>query len=472
MGVFMRDSDAFSWYMERDPALRAIVLAIAWLEQRPDWQVLTDRLERATRLIPMFRQRVLEPPGRLGTPRWTFDDGFDMSWHLRRIEAPPPHTPETVVDFARREAMTAFDRSRPLWQFTLIEHLKGDRAALVMKLHHSLTDGIGGMQLALLLFDTERELRRPADMPEAPAGEHFDNTALVVESLARNVTRMSEFATERAWSALPSAVHGAFWPLRSLSSTLETARSIGRTVAPVRETLSPVMKARGLGRHLGMIEVATVDLKRAAAAACGTINDGFMAAVTGGLRRYHERHEADVETLRVTLPISIRTPEDPLGGNRITLLRFGVPISMADPAARIGEIHRLCLAARSERSLEFTNAIAAGLNLLPSAVVGSMLKHVDFVASDVPGFSFPVYLGGARMERYTPFGPTIGTAFNVTLLSYDGICCVGVTLDTAAVPDHTVFLECLGEGFEEVLALGGDHEAVRLPLHDRVTVAA
>lgn len=69
------------------------------------------------------------------------------------------------------------------------------------------------------------------------------------------------------------------------------------------------------------------------------------------------------------------------------------------------------------------------------------------------------------MERYTAFGPTIGASVNLTLLSYDGTCCIGVTLDSAAVPDREVFLACLSEGFEEVLALGGDHAAPRMPLH-------
>jgi diacylglycerol O-acyltransferase len=118
-----------------------------------------------------------------------------------------------------------------------------------------------------------------------------------------------------------------------------------------------------------------------------------------------------------------------------------------------------------ERSLEFTNAIAGSLNLLPRSVVGAMLKHVDFLASNVPGFAFPIYLGGSRVERYTAFGPTIGASVNLTLLSYDGTCCIGVTLDSAAVPDREVFLACLSEGFEEVLALGGDHAAPRMPLH-------
>jgi WS/DGAT/MGAT family acyltransferase len=472
MDVFMRDSDAFSWYMERDPILRSTVVAVAWLERSPDWQVLTDKLDQATRLIPMFRQRVLEPPGRIASPRWTFDDGFDLSWHLRRIDAPAPHTPATVIEFARQAAMTAFDRSRPLWEFTLIEHLAGGRAALVMKLHHSLTDGLGGMQLALLLFDTTREPVRSETMPEAPLGEHLDTSALIRESVAASMTRASGIAGDVAWGVLPSAIRAASQPLRTLESALATARSIGRTVAPVRVTLSPIMTERGLGRHLDMVEVGLADLKRAAAAAGGSVNDGFMAAATGGLRRYHERHGAPVDSLRVTLPISIRTAADPMGGNRITLIRFPVLVSEADPAARIPAMGRMCRAARDERSLEFTNAIAGALNLLPHGVVGSMLKHVDFLASDVPGFPFPVYLGGARMERYSPFGPTIGASVNMTLLSYDGTCCVGVTVDTAAVPDHDVFLQCLREGFDEVLALGGAYAPARLPIHDRPAKAA
>ena len=82
-----------------------------------------------------------------------------------------------------------------------------------------------------------------------------------------------------------------------------------------------------------------------------------------------------------------------------------------------------------------------------------MLKHVDFLASNVPGIGFPVYLAGARMTSYVPFGPTIGAAVNITLLSYDGICEIGVTVDTAAVPDIEVFMACLAAGFDEVLAL-------------------
>jgi diacylglycerol O-acyltransferase / wax synthase len=221
-----------------------------------------------------------------------------------------------------------------------------------------------------------------------------------------------------------------------------------------------------------VVEVQLRDLKRAAAAAGGTVNDGFVAAVTGGLRRYHERHGAPVDQLRMTLPISIRSPGDPAGGNRITLMRLSVPVGEPDPALRIPEVGRRCRAARHERSLPLTNGIAGVLNLLPRAVVGGMLKHVDFLASDVPGFPFPVFLAGARVERYVAFGPTIGASVNTTLLSYSGTCAIGVNIDTAAVPDAAVLTDCIREGFDEVLALGGRHRRARVLLPSGSATAA
>ena len=341
MDVFMRDSDAFSWYMEGDPVLRSTVVAVAWLERSPDWDMFVAKLDEAVRQIPFFRQRVLEPPARLTTPRWAHDGSFDLMWHLRRVDSPVPHTPDTVLALARIAAMTAFDRAHPLWEFTLVEHLEGDRAALIMKVHHSLTDGLGGMQLALLLFDVDPISNTLDPVPTASIARRneggsgrFGTGGVLGQSVARDLDRLAELVGHAATSAAPSAVRAARHPLSCANAILETVKSIGRTVAPVRSTLSPVMTDRGLTRHLEMLEVSLADLKRAAAAAGGSVNDGFMAAVTGGFRRYHEHHGAAPEKLRVTLPISIRTPEDPVGGNRITLMRFAVPVSEADPASR------------------------------------------------------------------------------------------------------------------------------------------
>lgn len=452
--VFLRDSDAFTWYMERDPVLRSTIVAVAWLRSTPDGQRLAEKGERASRAVPLFRMKVVEPPARLSTPRWVLADDFDLSWHVRRITAPAPGTRDTVLDLARTCAMTAFDPAHPLWEFTLVDGVDGDGAALIMKVHHALTDGVGGMKLALELFDLEPDPASPGPPPPPLPADHGAPANLVRGSLAHDVERIADALRHEASNAGPSVLRALRHPVRSMIDLTATAVSVGRTVAPIASTLSPVMTERGLGRQLRMLTVDLEDLKRAAAAAGGSVNDGFLAAVAGGLACYHERHGATVEELRLTMPISIRSDADPVAGNRITLQRFAVPTGIGDPAERIREIDARCWAARRERSLPLTNAIAGALNLLPSGVVGGMLKHVDFLASNVPGFPFPVYLAGARVDGYFAFGPTIGAALNTTLLTYDGTCCVGVTVDTAAVPDVDTLVECLVAGFDEVASLG------------------
>ena len=136
-------------------------------------------------------------------------------------------------------------------------------------------------------------------------------------------------------------------------------------------------------------------------------------------------------------------------------MRFKVPVGERDPVARMRRVHELCTEARNEPAVGYTNAIAGALNVLPRSFIGGMLKHVDFLASNVPGIDVPVYLAGARVDEWYAFGPTLGAALNATLISYDGICFIGVNVDTGAVPDGAAMIDCLREGLDEVSALGG-----------------
>ncbi len=462
----MSDPDALAWNMEHDPGLRSTIVVVVWLEGSPDVDVVMARLERATRLAPRFRQRPVASPGNLSTPQWV-DCEFDLSMHLHRIGAPAPRTPTTVIEFARREAMTGFDPSRPLWSFTLIEGLQDDRAALVMKVHHSLTDGVGGMQLAMLVFESTRESAPVEEVPIPTTGSAPSGVGLAGSAIGHNLGRVIGGVRTGISDVVPVASSLVHHPIRSMLDVVATAISLGRFVAPVSDTLSPIMTRRSLNRYLDLFEVDQADLKRAGAAVDGTLNDAFVSAVSGGLRRYHELHNAPVSELRVTMPISLRHEDDPEGGNRITLERFTVPVAEADPAARVQMTGWRCRAARYEEALPLSDAVAGLLNLLPSGVIGSMLKHVDFVASNVPGMRFPIYLAGVSVTGYYAFGPTTGAAVNVTLMTYQGTCCVGCTIDTAAVPDPDRLTNCLREGFDEVLGLGGDHNPVTSLLADK-----
>jgi len=448
----MLNSDAFAWGMEYDPNLRSTVVSVIMLDRSPDWAVLVDRFERIGRVVPMFRQRVVESR-RPVPPRWEYDPDFDLDYHLRRVIAPHPGTFDTVLEMARRAEMAEFDRARPLWEVTLVEELADGGAALLCKLHHSLADGIGALQIAEILFDlSDKPDDRGPLPPEPQAGETgpLDDVVYALRFDAGLVGKVARLAVTEGPAAMLRAVRR---PLASTRTALGMGASVYRTVRPINATGSPIMKQRRLVRRLGVHEVPMPALREAAHLAGGTLNDAFLAGVTGGLRRYHAHHDAEVGDLHVTMPMSIRGEEDPIGGNRLTLMRFDLPVGVEDPAERIRLIHVRAKAVQEEPSLPYTQMIAGGVNLLPRWYIGAILRHVDFLASDVPGIPVPVYLGGAAVTMQYPFGPTIGAGVNVTLMTYVDTCALGVNVDIGAIPDYEVFHDCLVAGFDEVLAL-------------------
>ena len=182
----------------------------------------------------------------------------------------------------------------------------------------------------------------------------------------------------------------------------------------------------------------------------------FVAGVAGGLRLYHERKRAPVESLRMSMPINLRSGiAGTTAGNQFVPARFAVPVGIADPIERMLAIRDLVRGQRAEPALPFIEEISAVLNRLPTAVAaalfGSMLKGIDFVTSNVPGPRTEAYVSGARIESIFGFGPLTGAAANVTLFSYRNDLGIAVNTDRAAIPDPDLFLECLQAGFDEVI---------------------
>ena len=306
------------------------------------------------------------------------------------------------------------------------------------------------MQIAMTLFG----LAEPtAEHPAAERAQHLSVVDDYVDA-ARYGAGLARDSVTGVLSTVPRLVYrGIRNPVRTVTSTMELATSVYRMVRPVNRTGSALMTSRTLSRRLEVLEVPMPPLRDAAHRCDAALNDAFVAGVAGGLRIYHEKHDVPVGALHLSMPISLRAADDPPGGNRITLMRFDIPVGLADPAQRIRQIRERTDRVRHERSLPHTQLIAGALNRVPRWYIGSILRHVDFLASDVPGIPVPVSLGGANVRMQYAFGPTIGAAVNVTLLTYVDACALGIDIDTGAIPDAELFYECLRAGFEEVLAL-------------------
>jgi hypothetical protein len=218
------------------------------------------------------------------------------------------------------------------------------------------------------------------------------------------------------------------------------------------------LSGSGSGYRIDTFDVSFDELKTAAKAAGGSVNDAFLAGILGGVRRYHEKLSLTVESMPVAIPVSLRTDADPMGANKFAGARFVAPVGEPDPKARITAIHDFIVEARMEPALGFLDILAPVLSRLPgmvlSRLVGEMTGLADLQASNLGAIGRPLYLAGARVTRVYPVGPRPGIPAMLAMLTYDGTCCIAVNYDPEAVADPSTFSKCLRDGFSEVIAIG------------------
>ena len=266
MAEFMRNSDAFTWAMESNPRLRSTVVTVIMLDRSPDWDEVRNRFSLISQKGPMMRQRVVPSPPP-APPRWEDAADFDLDFHMRRVTATAPGTFDKVLEMARVAAMEDLDRARPLWEATLIDGLENDGAAMVLKFHHALTDGVGGIQIGMILFDLSEspEKQGPmAELPEVPPPPWLRGYSDTARYDAQSVGT----AMMGALRSAPTLMSNGFRrPVSTASSAVEMAASVYRTVRPVNRTGSQLMTKRSLIRRLGVLEVPFPELRAAATAA-------------------------------------------------------------------------------------------------------------------------------------------------------------------------------------------------------------
>lgn len=466
MGAF----DGVMWGIEQDPLLRSVIVAMTVLDGPPDMDVLIDRVHRMTQVNTKLRKRVIGNPISPIPPRWELHPNFDLTYHIRRYQVAPDGTDTPLLRIAEQMGEQDFDRDRPLWEMAVVQGFDGERSAVIIKLHHAITDGVGGMAMAATLFDL---VRTPADLgPELPdpEGEPLGLSGRLTNGLQFTAQQAVKRTRSLAGMTVGLATRAVSAPGDTAAEGAAFAQSAARLLAPASEPLSSLMKGRSLAVRMVVLQMPFADLKAAAKAAGGTINDAYVAAVAGGLAAYHEAHGAPTSAVRVNMPVNVRSegPDDDRG-NRWVPARFALPIGTGDPAQRIRSLSPLLLQARTEPALRVSDSVYRLLAALPQSATTSisagMMKGCDVAITNVPGPPIPLFAAGAAVEVIVPFAPKGGAAANFALMTYNGVAFIGVNLDTRAIPDSDVLLQHVVDGFEQVLALSGNATRVRVGVH-------
>jgi len=457
----MSDVEALMWTLEKDPYLSAAFANLTIFDRPLDVDRLRRRLVHATKAVPRLRQRVAPALGRLAPPAWEDDPNFDIDRHVRQVALPAPGTDEQLLQLAAMLAADPLDRTRPLWEFHVIEGLNGDRAAMVQKLHHTITDGEGGVRMSVEFIDLERDAPGPdpfeglaADLAAGARhrGPSRSLASTALDTVAHNVRRQAAIARRSVDTTLDAVRH----PSRLASLPAEataTVSSLLRQVLVSDDRHSPLWRERSLRRQFRILDVPLEDARSTAKALGGSINDFFVAGAAGAAGAYHRQLGADVGELRISMPVSTRTDRSS-GGNAFSLTRALVPVG-PDPIARFAEIHERLGVAKQERAVGLTTALAGLVNVLPTSVLvrtaRQQVETVDFTTSNVKAAPFDLYIAGGRMEGNYPMGPIAGTAFNLTTMSYRGMLDMGLHIDAAAVTEPDRLLRCMEDSFAELV---------------------
>ncbi|WP_024440814.1 MULTISPECIES: wax ester/triacylglycerol synthase family O-acyltransferase [unclassified Mycobacterium] len=442
---------------EANPRTRSGIMGLELLDTTPDWDRFRSLFENVSRKVLRLRQKVVVPTLPTAAPRWVVDPDFNLDFHVRRVRVPEPGGLREVLDLAEVALQSPMDIQRPLWSATLVEGLADGRAATLMHLSHAVTDGVGGAAMFGRIYDLERD--PPArSMPPQPIPQELSAGDLMRDGINHLPIAMLGGTRDVLLGALSMATRTVRDPLSAVTGAITYARSGARVMSQAAEP-SPLLRRRSLASRTQAIDVRLSDLHRAAKAGGGSINDAYLAALSGALGRYHRALGVPIATLPMAIPVNLRADADPAGGNRFTGVNLAAPVGVADPVERMKRIRSQMTQRRDEPAMDVLGSIAPLLSVFPSPVLEKMTESVvnaDVQASNVAFYPGETYIAGAKVLRHYGIGPLPGVAMMVVLISRGGECTVTVRYDRAAVRDERLFASCLVAGFDEVLALAGD----------------
>ena len=451
----MSDLEALLWDLEaHDPGLRSTITVAVMFDRSPDPVAVVESVDRLTRCLPRLRDRVVRSPLSTAPPRWERDPDFDLGRHLIRVTAKRSVSLEDLLRAAEPVAAGPFAPDRPPWQMLLIDDPAGG-GALIVKLHHTFTDGLGAVKLAAQLFDLERHPRPSAESPQLGDRGRPSTLARMWDDLVFEADRSVDVARHVVPWVADGIRDALLDPVPRARSTLELVQSLRRLAVTAARAGSPVLSGGSVGARLAALAFPLVDLRHAARRAGGTVNDVFLAGVVGGLRLYHAKRGEAPPSVRLGVPVSTRgAGTDTDMRNQVAPIVVLAPLQLLDPVERIRLLHELVIGARHQPALDLFEHAAGILRRIPGSLswLALLAGASDVMVSNVPGSPVDLYLGGARVERLVPLGPRGGAGLNLTLLSHVESVHIGVNMDPVSIPDPGVLVDCLRAGFDETLA--------------------
>jgi diacylglycerol O-acyltransferase len=420
----------------------------------PTPQELVDHILSRLHLVPRYRQRLAYVPFDQGRPVWADDPHFNPRYHIRHAALPKPADDEALKQLAGRLFSQRLDRSKPLWEIWLVERMAGDRFALIAKTHHALVDGISGVDITTVLFDTAAE-PVPSSRPPTPwTAKPLPGAAkLLGEALRERATVPAEMT--RGTRALLRAPRKAFKQIVE-GVTNVGAMGLAGINAPAPD--SPFNVDIGPHRRYTFVDADLGQFKAIKDSLGGTLNDVVLASVSLALGRYLRRRGIDTEglELKAMVPVSVRADSERGAlGNQVAAMWAPLPVGVENPADCLRQIaaamENLKKSGQAVGAQVLTNlaGFAPPTILSQAARLQARQRFFNLVVTNVPGPQFPLYVLGRRLQVLYPVVPLARRqALGIAVMSYDGHLGFGLLGDFDALPD----LEAIAKDLEWAIA--------------------
>jgi WS/DGAT/MGAT family acyltransferase len=458
--------DASFLHLEDDAAHMHVAAVMTFDGEPPHIDEVAEGIGTRLHLVPRYRQKLAFVPFGQGRPRWVDDPHFNLRYHVRHTALPEPGTEEQLKRLAGRVFSQRLDRDKPLWEMWVVEGLDGgERFAVLSKTHHALVDGVSGIDIMSVLFDTkpEPDTQPPPEEKRWLPAPTPSSAQLLGEALYERATVPAEIV--RGARAL---VRG---PRRIASSAVGSLSGVG---SMVRAGLSPAPKTPyneriGPHRRFTWVRMQLADVKAIKNALGGTVNDVMLATVTGALARHLRRRgetvPADME-LKAMVPVSVR-PEEARGalGNQVAAMMAPLPVGLEEPVERIERISDAMAHLKSGGQAVGAQVLTELTGFAPPNIMSQAARVVarqrmfNLVVTNVPGPQFPLYMMGRQLEGLFPMVPLApNQALGIAIMSYNGTINFGLVGDFDLMSD----LDDLADDLHASLAELADAAGVKL----------
>lgn len=451
-----------AWLQMDRPVNLMMISSFMTFKGPVDFERVLMTVERRLLTFDRFRQRVIPPRMPFGNYTWEIDPHFDIRAHVHRIALPAPGDKAALQNLMSDITSTPLDRSRPLWQFSVVEGYE-DGWVLAGRLHHAIADGIALMRVLLSMTDMSADAPLPAQLDSTPSGKRrgiIHRVTAPATSLARATAGMAD-----------TVLHQSLETFRNPGRLIDLAKVGADNAATLAKMALRLPDPQTLYKgELGIMKrtawsspVRLSDVKQIGRALGGTVNDVMMTAVAGALRRYliDRDQEIDGFNIRALVPVNLRPLDAPLElGNRFGLIFPTLPISAEGLHERFLDTRRHMTDIKNSPEAVVAYGVLYALGMTPLDIEGVFLDFFgsksSLVLTNVPGPQFQLYLAGSPMSEIMAWVPQSGgLGMGISILSYNGGVMVGVTTDAHLVPDPEKIIDNVAAEFADLQQLAG-----------------